>query len=1421
MKDIARGVRLLENLYSARPRSFFARILACAVLLAAVILVGVAPAAQRAEPRPAVRTAYAEDHVLVKLARGAGTAGRRERGGAEPAAFREERGVQALFGNWYRIGLRPGETVDEAIARLRRTPGIAAAEPDYYLRALQAPNDPVFPQQWNFPMVQAQAAWSQSTGTGVTVAVLDTGMSSLANDFVAGHILPYPSAYGTTEDLNGHGTHVSGTVAQATNNAIGAAGLAYGANVRAVKVLGDSGTGFASNIAQGIYDAALTGDEVINMSLGMSCTTNWPACSTLIVNDAIQEAVDRDVVIVAASGNGNAPFVSFPANHPNVIAVGAVDTAQARAPYSNYGCALSLVAPGGTTSPNPSGGIYQQTYFNGTAQVSPFQGTSMAAPHVAAAAAILRAKYPNATALQVRAALQQAALDLGATGRDNLFGNGLLKINSALAALQAGVPPLPATDVCGNALLVPNPPAVTNAIDLRVASIGVAAATVNPQTLVMGGTAAVAIANWGNVAPSSNYTITVFEDSNANGTVDTGEQLASFPCVSTNLACAIAPFGFSTFTIPLAGTVDFRDRRISAFVDSQGQIAESDETNNVGLSQGVCGVSQPITIQPTQMWTAPANVMEVSTPIVADLNQDGSAEVIYTDGGTLRAVSGQTGLPVPFFTPPTWTLGTWSDAGFSLAVGNLDSDPFLEIIAIQRDVNHVVRAYEHDGTLKWSVSAGPVNVVHGLSRWSPTIADLDHDGAPEVIAVGRILSGATGQVQAVLPTGPKLIGGAAVAVNLDQDADLEVVIGNLAFNRDGSALWPNTGPLGGHNAVVDFDGDGAPDIVHVPHVQNAMTGSVRVYRGSDGAPLTSWTVPAPVAIGGFQGPPTVADVDGDGQPEVAVMGLSSFYVYRMNGALMWSVPLNEHAGTQGIAAFDLNEDGAAELIVGGSSHFMIVTNVGGAPVTVWSLPAFNATWTEYPVVADINGDGHAEILFRAWWNNQGFVRAYRNVNSNWPATRAIWNQYAYHAENVGANGQIPATLPPNWWADNRFLVNPQPVPAGTGPDLTAGQINATPATLSAVIGNAGSTTASPVWVAFYSGAPSSGGTLIGAVNIGTLAPGQFVTATIPHGLAGTRDIHVVADRDGGGAELFVECNEANNKHNRQLTFVPVDVRISKSVSPSALAVGQSGTYTLTIASLSAAQSQNTVVTDTLPPGIQIGTISYAPASCPWTSSQVGQVLTFSRPAGIVAGMVCTITIPFTVTAAPVSGQVQNVATLTDDFDSVPSNNQSSVTHPVVGNQPFDLRVTKSALGTAVRGSNLTYAIYVQNVGGVPAGGPIAVRDTMVGGNSLMAQSPTGGWVNLINGGLRPVQVNVTGLPWTCTIQSSFWGYYEEVECLRNPNAPPIAVGQLEQLQITAAIHQLAGDPIRNTATLIAPNDSNPANNQAVRIDPVP
>ncbi|HAC63685.1 MAG TPA: peptidase S8 [Cyanothece sp. UBA12306] len=273
------------------------------------------------------------------------------------------------------------------IKQLKKSPlkkYIEYIEPNYLYQALEAPNDPDYSKQWNLHNINIERAWEENQGEGTTVAVIDTGVTRVPDlrqtQFVAGYNFVNDS--NNAEDDNGHGTHVAGTIAQSTNNNYGVAGVAYSTKIMPLKVLANGGGGTVADIAEAIRFAADNGADVINMSLGGGGESQ-------VMKDAIDYADSKGVVIIAAAGNSNQNSASYPARYPKVISVSALDAAGKKAPYSNYGAGVDISAPGGSET----GKILQETIdpSTGEPQFVGFEGTSMAAPHVAGVAALIKA----------------------------------------------------------------------------------------------------------------------------------------------------------------------------------------------------------------------------------------------------------------------------------------------------------------------------------------------------------------------------------------------------------------------------------------------------------------------------------------------------------------------------------------------------------------------------------------------------------------------------------------------------------------------------------------------------------------------------------------------------------------------------------------------------------------------------------------------------------------------------------------------------------------------------------------------------------------------------------------------------------------------------------------------------------------------
>jgi serine protease len=382
------------------------------------------------------------------------------------------------------VQLDPGLSVRDAVQRFSRMPEVLYAEPNRIVRATQAatfrPNDTFYRYQWNLTQMNAERTWAIQKGTpSVAVAVLDTGVAyEDYRDPVTGQAFRKAPDWGDTVFLAGfdfvnndshpnddayHGTHVASTIAEGTNNGLGMAGLAFGCAILPVKILDENGVGDDFALAEGIDFATdfRDGDrnpvKVINLSLGgPEPDPVEDALTIMTVTTAVDRALAAGILVVAAAGNAGTGGLDFPASLPSVIAVGALDARKRVAFYSNIGSQLDFVAPGGNCEADDDGDgkpdcVWQQMPDPDSLEIGRHDqfcycglyGTSMAVPHVSAAAALLFSQgFTDAAA--VRKALEQTAERMGGAppdGRNDSYGFGLVRPANALPGMGPNLGP--------------------------------------------------------------------------------------------------------------------------------------------------------------------------------------------------------------------------------------------------------------------------------------------------------------------------------------------------------------------------------------------------------------------------------------------------------------------------------------------------------------------------------------------------------------------------------------------------------------------------------------------------------------------------------------------------------------------------------------------------------------------------------------------------------------------------------------------------------------------------------------------------------------------------------------------------------------------------------------------------------------------
>ncbi len=444
------------------------------------------------------------------------------------------------------------------------------------------------------------------------------------------------------------------------------------------------------------------------------------------------------------------------------------------------------------------------------------------------------------------------------------------------------------------------------------------------------------------------------------------------------------------------------------------------------------------------MWTAPGEPNSLVTPLVANLtDDDGNGEIDLCDvpdvvvvavevvsplaqEGHLYVLDGLTGTVHFMIADPV-------DASVTPAIGDIDGDGLVEIVT--GTVDGYLTAFEHDGTPKWK-SPQPAWTTWGYEISETfgsaiALADMDNDGDVEIAAADFV---ADHLGNTLFPASHAYESYTATAIaDLDGDGDQELVLGHAAYHHDGSELYLAAGVEPGYPQIADLDDDPEPEVL-VLNLQGITvlehTGQVK-YQGlrPTGEPGV-----------GFRRPATVHDFDGDGISEFAVSSANWYTVYEADAAIVWKAGVSDQSGLAAGTAFDFLGDGIAEAMYADENNMFIFDGTGAV---LLQIPRTSGTLIEYPVVADIDNDGSAEIvvvsnLFLSAKPASPTVQVIRDTQDRWIQPRRIWNQHTYHITNVREDGTIPQFEQPSWQMLNTYRTNAQieggtvckPIPAG-------------------------------------------------------------------------------------------------------------------------------------------------------------------------------------------------------------------------------------------------------------------------------------------------------------------------------------------------------------------------------------------------------
>lgn len=685
----------------------------------------------------------------------------------------------------------------------------------------------------------------------------------------------------------------------------------------------------------------------------------------------------------------------------------------------------------------------------------------------------------------------------------------------------------------------------TSMPDLKVTATNTVGLTTDQQSLQTTGVLKASIANVGNKAftKTQNVEILAFADTNNNRIFEEGEIV---------LGRAELPKGLEVqedieVSLQIEGKSLFRDAPIGVWVDSSKQVAERDESNNIRLT------SDAVEIRPKQ-GTLDAEVVwhygngdsrkSSTEPVVVapleDTNGDGIIGI--GDKATILFVTSDAKVVAidPDDGKEKWSIraSQHRDTYTSPTIADVDGDGIPDIVTSQ---SPNIEIYDNKGKLKKTWSVGYLN-----DYWKSTIlGDLDNDGIPEIVTLNAISQYSKGMLISSIG-----VGSALSLADLDGDGTLEIIGTNGVAKYTGGTTPKVTTlftyPLKRYAAVADMFGTGQPNII------TTGDGYFTIYS-STGKQLARYPIPT----GGYGGTPTIADFDGDGTPDMGVAGAGAYTVMRNDGSVIWSIKTNDGSSSQtGSSIFDFNNDGKFEVVYADEDYFRIYDAATGAEL----YKIVNSSWTyaEAPIVADVDADGHADILVISDMYGGGRagktagLRMISGKNRDWANTRNIWNQYSYHVTNINDDLTVPIHEVNSWEAHNTYRANlllDQNATAATDPTASYIRVNdqggLNKVDFTVRIGNAGGKRiAKDLPVSFYrltaqQAANGEKGTLLGTVlTTKALNGGEYedVVYSYTGNLADFGEIVIIANDAGQSNVVKIqEYTETNNTARLSVT----------------------------------------------------------------------------------------------------------------------------------------------------------------------------------------------------------------------------------------------------------------------------------------------